>query len=171
VKILVSAMMALTLLFILAVPAGAQGDSGRNVNPADIQLPQGYKIEAIATGLSYATDVTFGDQGEMYVSEAGGHTYGTEPEKAPPPRILQVMPDGTTKVVFDQLADIDAIRNAKNAEEIPEGLISPITGITWHDGLIYVTHRTRVSTLNPQTGEFKQSSRICPPGASSRTTR
>ncbi len=38
---------------------------------------------------------------------------------------------------------------------MPEGLIGPVTGLTWRNGLLYVTHRTRVSTLNPATGHFR----------------
>ena len=46
------------------------------------------------------------------------------------------------------------IRDAKTDAEIPEGLIAPVTGLTWRDGLLYVTHRSRISTLDPNTGEF-----------------
>jgi glucose/arabinose dehydrogenase len=127
----------------------------RRVNPADIQVPEGFKVEAVASGLSYVTSVAFDDQGQMYVGEAGGHTYGTSPDQAPPPRILRIKPNGPPEVIFASSPGIEVIRNAETDADIPEGLIAPITGLTWHDGLLYVTHRTRVSTLNPETGEFK----------------
>lgn len=41
-------------------------DSQRKVEPADIVVPDGYTIEAVATGLSYPVDVTFDDQGLLY---------------------------------------------------------------------------------------------------------
>jgi glucose/arabinose dehydrogenase len=129
----------------------------REVNPSAINLPPGYRIEAVATGLNFPTDITFGRNGEMYVSEAGGHFYGTDPAAAPPPRILQIMPDGSKRVVYDNAVSIEAIRAARTYEEIPEGLFGPMEGITYNpnNGLIYIAHRTRYSTLNPQTGEFR----------------
>ena len=49
---------------------GSQGTAAeRPVRPADIVVPEGYRIEAVARGLSYATDVTWDADGAMYVSE------------------------------------------------------------------------------------------------------
>lgn len=127
----------------------------RQFNPADIQVPQGFAVEVFATGLNYPADITFSDTGEIYVAEAGEHTYGTTPEESPPPRIVQIMPDGSTQVVYDQVVSMEEIRNNESSADMPEGLIPPITGVTWHDGQLYVTHRTRVSTLDPNTGEFR----------------
>jgi glucose/arabinose dehydrogenase len=129
----------------------------RIVKPSAINLPSGYQVEAIATGLNFPTDITFGPNGEMYVSEAGGHFYGTDPSVAPPPQIVQIMPDGSKRVIYDNAVPFEAIRNAETYEEIPEGLIGPIEAVTYNErnGLLYIAHRTRVSVLNPQTGEFK----------------
>jgi glucose/arabinose dehydrogenase len=106
--------------------------------------------------LTYPSDLTFGGNGEIYVAEAGGHTYGTKPDKAPKARILQVTPDGSTKVVYDKMVPPDTVRKFSSSAEMPEGIIQPITGLTFNpnNGLLYVSHRTRVSTLNPRTGEF-----------------
>jgi glucose/arabinose dehydrogenase len=137
--------------------AGPAGNYDRILDPSAISVPEGYEIEVLAKDLNYPTDITFGDNGEAYVSEAGGHFYGTDPSKAPPPRILQVMPDGTTKVVYDNAVPYEQIQKAKTYEEIPEGLIGPIEGVTYNpdNGLLYIAHRTRYSTLDPKTGEFK----------------
>jgi glucose/arabinose dehydrogenase len=137
--------------------AGAPRSIDRRVDPSAINVPPGYKVEVFAKGLNFPTDITFGANGEAYVSEAGGHFYGTDPSKAPPPRILQVMPDGSTKVIFDKAVSAEAIKKAKTHKEIPEGLIGPMEGVTYNpdNGLIYIAHRTRVSTLDPETGEFK----------------
>ena len=136
---------------------GKVTEFNRIVKPSAINLPPGYRVEAIATGLNFPSDVTFGPNGEMYASEAGGHFYGTDPSVAPPPQIVQIMPDGSKKVIYSNVVPFEAIRNAKTYDEIPEGLIGPIEGVTYNErnGLIYVAHRTRVSVLNPQTGEFK----------------
>ena len=126
-------------------------------DPADVQVPQGYTLEVAASGLSFASDITFGANGEVYVAETGYHSYGLTPAEAPPTRILQIMPDGTSKVVYDQNVSFKDVRANASSNDMPEGLIPPLTGVTFNpdDGLLYVAHRTRVSTLNPQTGEFK----------------
>jgi glucose/arabinose dehydrogenase len=124
-------------------------------DPAQIQAPPGYQVEVLARGLDFPVNITFGDQGEIYVGEAGGHTYGIVPEKAPPPRILQIMPDGGKRVVYDQQVPMPAIKAASSSSAMPEGLISPLTGVTFHNGLLYVAHRSRVSTLDPRTGQFR----------------
>lgn len=142
-------------------PTPGESEEGRTfdrkVNPAAINVPPGYQIEAFATDLVFPTDIMFGANGEMYVSEVGGHFYGTDPKKAPQPRILQILSDGTKKVIYDNAVPFEAIRNAKSYEEIPEGLIGPIEGVTFNprNGLLYIAHRTRVSTLDPRTGEFR----------------
>ena len=137
------------------LPQPAMTEAGRQVDPADIQVQGGYNVEPVVTGLTYAVDVTWGDDGTMYVAEAGGHTYGTKPEEAPPARILAIAPDGTKRVVHDKVVPLETVRKARVYEDIPEGIIQPITGVTWHDGLLYVSHRTRISTLDPETGDFK----------------
>lgn len=144
---------AVTVLALLSAPPAA-AEPGRGADPTDVDVPAGYQLEVVAEGLTYATDVAFGDDGDVYVSEAGGHTYGTLPDKAPPPRILRLTEGGGTEVVYDNGPTLEEIRQAQAPDELGEGLIGPVTGITWHDGLLYVAHRTRVSTLDPETGEF-----------------
>ena len=53
----------------------------RIVNPADIALPPGYKIETVATGLTFPTGVDFDEDGSVYVIEAG-YSYGEAWEHA-----------------------------------------------------------------------------------------
>jgi glucose/arabinose dehydrogenase len=129
----------------------------RKLDPSAINVPPGYKVEVFAKGLNFPTDITFTKDGDAYISEAGGHFYGTDPAKAPPPRILRVMPDGTTKVVFDKAVPFTAIQKAKTYQEIPQGLIGPIEAVTANpdNGLLYIAHRTRYSVLDPKTGQFK----------------
>ncbi len=133
-------------------------------DPSAVSTLPGYKVDVVATDFNYPVDLAFGPDGEMYVAEAGGHTYGTGPEKAPSAQIVRIRPGGKREVVFDKVVALDAIRNAQVQWEptyrisgIPEGVIPPITGLTYNEknGLLYVSHRTRYSTLNPKTGEFK----------------
>ncbi|MDX5438437.1 MAG: hypothetical protein LPK03_14630, partial [Pontibacter sp.] len=130
-------------------------ESRRKIDPAAIALPAGTTIEAVATGLSYPVDVTFDDQGNTYIAEAGGHTYGTKPDRAPEARILQLLPDGTTKVLYDKVVPMNLIRNKESSGDMEEGLIPPLTGVTYHDGKLYISHRSRYSTYDLESGEFE----------------
>jgi len=50
-------------------------DGVRKISPAEIALPRGYRVEAVATGLTFPTDVTFDDQGRAYFIQSG-YSYG-----------------------------------------------------------------------------------------------
>jgi glucose/arabinose dehydrogenase len=67
----------------------------RTVRAADIALPEGYRIEPVATNLTFPTDITVDDGGEVYVIEAG-YAYG---EVWTEPRLLRVEPDGRTTTI------------------------------------------------------------------------
>ncbi|GEO03609.1 hypothetical protein AAE02nite_12730 [Adhaeribacter aerolatus] len=67
----------------------------RLVRPTDVALPTGYKIEAIAQGLTYPTALTFDDNGDIYVTEAG-YSYG---EVWTQPRLLRLETGGKTTIV------------------------------------------------------------------------
>lgn len=60
--------------------------SARQVRPGDIALPTGYRIEVVATGLTYPSGVAFDDTGKAYVTESG-YSYG---EDWATPRLLRV---------------------------------------------------------------------------------
>ncbi len=69
----------------------------RMVEPRDIALPEGYRIEAVARGLTYPTGVAFDENGAAHVVEAG-YSYG---EDFRTPRLLRVAEDGSTSVVAE----------------------------------------------------------------------
>ena len=88
----------------------------RRVEPADVALPAGYRIEAVAKGLTYPTAVVFDDANRPYVIEAGysyGERYGTA-------RLVRIEPNGRKTT-------------------IARGKNQPWTGATFHDGAFYVT--------------------------------
>jgi glucose/arabinose dehydrogenase len=87
----------------------------RQLDPQDVALPAGYRIEVVATGLNLPTGVAFDDQGRPYVVEAG-YSYG---DVWTTPRLVRVEPDG-------QLTQIVA------------GQDPPWNGVTFHDGAFYV---------------------------------
>jgi hypothetical protein len=59
-----AALMLGTL--VLTQPALAQQQANQRLDdPTDVELPAGYELEAVAKGLSYATDVAFDDKGNV----------------------------------------------------------------------------------------------------------
>lgn len=104
---------------MLSSEGGGQGavrTDSRPVNPADVALPPGYRIEQVATGLTFPTDVAFDEQGRLYVIEAG-YSYG---EEFLEPRLLRVETSGSLTPVAT---------GTKNG---------PWTGIAFQDGNFYV---------------------------------
>lgn len=87
----------------------------RRVDPSDVALLDGYRIEAVATGLTFPSGITFDDRGRVYVTEAG-YSYG---DVRLTPRLLRVEPGGGTTV-------------------IAEGSNPPWNGVAYHQGAFYV---------------------------------
>lgn len=62
-----------------AVPSQGGGQTEfvppRPVDPSHVALPSGYRIEVVATGLTFPTGVAFDDAGRVHVVEAG-YSYG-----------------------------------------------------------------------------------------------
>jgi hypothetical protein len=88
----------------------------RNIAASDVALMPGYKIELVASGLTFPTAAAFDDQGQLHVIEAG-YSYG---EVWGEPRLLRVEGDGKTTVVA---------KGPRNG---------PWSGIYWHNGAFYV---------------------------------
>lgn len=88
----------------------------RRMVAGDIALHPGYKIEAIASRLTFPTAVTTDNEGRLYVIESG-YSYG---EVFGEPKLLRIENDGKTTVVAK------GVRNG------------PWTGITFNDGYFYV---------------------------------
>jgi glucose/arabinose dehydrogenase len=88
----------------------------RKMNTADIALPSGYKIEAVASNLTYPTGAAFDEDGNLYVIEAG-YSYG---EVFLQPKLLKIEANG------------------KTTEIAAGGNNGPWTGITFYDGSFYI---------------------------------
>lgn len=67
----------------------------RSIEVSDIVVPDEYRVEVIAQGLTFPTGVAFDDEGGIYVVEAG-YSYG---ERFTTPRLLRIGPDGRQEVV------------------------------------------------------------------------
>lgn len=106
--------------------------SGNNAPNIDIfNLTTGYTIEPVVWNLTAPDSVTFDDNGNMYIGEAG-YPFTNIPVV---PRILKMEPNGNLSVFVDNK------------------LNSPIVDIAFHDGLIYVSHRGKISTINTTNGQ------------------
>lgn len=90
-------------------------EGARAIDAADIVLPRGFRIEPVAAGLTFPTDLVFDDQGRMYVVEAG-YSYG---EVVTTPRIVRIEADG-------------------RRTEIARGDNPPWSGADYRDGFFYV---------------------------------
>ena len=95
--------------------------SERYLNPSDINIAPGYKIEVFAEGLDSPISMLFTDEGDMIIAESG-LTSGN-------PKVL--------KLVNGQF------------EVIAENFNVPITGINYLEGSIYVSNRGFVSIIYP----------------------
>ena len=88
--------------------------AGRRINSADVAVPAGYEIRAIARGLTYPTGVAFDDSGALYVIESGyayGEDFGTS-------RLMRVRP-----------GPYQVIATSQNG---------PWNGLAFHGGAFYV---------------------------------
>ncbi len=92
------------------------------------QVPEGYRVEVLLSGLQYPSSIEFGDDGTIYVAEAGN----IDGDWVAPARILEFKkgkPNGTA------------------AKIVAEELSGPVTDLLWHKGRLYISHRGKISVL------------------------
>ncbi len=99
----------------------SQDEMGRNLNPADIYLPAGYRIEVFANGLNAPSCMLFTENGEILFAESG-------------------FISGNARV----------LRLRDNRYEIAaDGFRAPITGLNYRNGDIYVSHKGFITVIKP----------------------
>jgi glucose/arabinose dehydrogenase len=118
-----SARTITLLVWTSAAVCSAQdsGVPGRKIDVDDFDLPDGYRIEAVVANLSIPTTAVF-DGDDLLIAESGFKNTAA-------PRVLRVKPDGTTQVLAES------------------GLLAPVTGLLVKDGVVYVSHRGKVSIV------------------------
>lgn len=87
----------------------------RKIDPGDIAVPGGYRIEAVARGFTYPTAVAFDGDGRTYVLESG-YSYG---EVFLESKLLRLEADGRTTL----------IASGKNP---------PWNGMVFHEGAFFI---------------------------------
>ncbi|WP_347156659.1 PQQ-dependent sugar dehydrogenase [Pontibacter chitinilyticus] len=86
------------------------------LDASDVVVPEGYVVEPVMAGLSFPTDITFADDGTVFVSE-GGSSWPTRPYM--PARVIVRHPNGETEAI------------TMNVQAGPRG-------ISWRDGELYM---------------------------------
>ena len=109
--------------------------SGNNAPSTDIfNLTNGYTIQPVVWNLTAPDSLTIDEKGNMYIGEAG-YPFTSIPQV---PQIIKIEPNGNVSVFVDTK------------------LNSPIVDITFHDdGLLYISHRDKISTVNTANGTVK----------------
>ncbi len=125
------AVLILVLAVALAGCYAVRGSSGggqtsfnppRQIDAGDVLLPEGYRIEPVASGLTFPTGVAFDEDGGIYVVEAG-YSYG---EEFTTPRLLRITGNGTPEVLASG------------------GKSGPWTGVTYQDGHFYIAQGSQL---------------------------
>lgn len=93
----------------------------RKLNPNDISLPRGYKIEVFCQNLTTPINMVFTEDGQMLIADSG-------------------VADGNGKVLK---------LTAKGFKVIADGFNPPLTGINVYKKNIYVSHRRFVTIILP----------------------
>jgi len=105
------------------------------VDPGDVQVPDGYSVEAVVAGLSFPTGMGFAPDGTLFILE-GGSTWPTRPYM--PARILRLDPSG-------------------QMDSVGTEVLGGPRGVAWRDGAIYVSVKggyfTHIDRYDLQTGE------------------
>jgi glucose/arabinose dehydrogenase len=118
------AMVALGIVSRGGAITLAQPEAARTFNPSAVNLEPGYSIEPVLANLSVPVTVIF-DGDDILIAETGYINTA-------PARILRFRPsDGTV------------------TELASAGLEPPVNGIAMLDGQLYVSHKNRVSIVQP----------------------
>ncbi len=134
-RIVLTAALSLTALRAAELPMIKQPApaprSLPHIPPPDAaaaQVPEGYRVEVLLSGLQYPTSIEFGDDGKIYVAEAGN----IDGDWVAPARVLEF------PALNARLAD---------AKIVADELSGPVTDLLWHQGRLYISHRGKISVL------------------------
>jgi glucose/arabinose dehydrogenase len=122
------------LVFFAAVFIFSACKKHDNDNFPAVNLPRGYNLEKVVDGLNFPTSLTWDEDKNMYVVEAGG---GFLPEPSPA-RILKVSKGRADEIV-----------NLSN-----KNVVAPVVGLTYYNNAFYITHRA-----DDQTGAVSRVSK------------
>lgn len=122
----------LPVLVLVACGSAPPGEAVRRnlkvpvPDPAAAQVPDGYRVEIMFSGLMYPSSIEFDEAGRIYVAECG-YMPGDRTQK---PKVLRFEADGTDR-----------------KEIASAGLQAPVTDLLWHQGKLWISHQGKVSVL------------------------
>jgi glucose/arabinose dehydrogenase len=109
------------LFFLVVIPFTSKAQYFQS---GDLSIPQGFRAELVAQDLAAPTMVTFDNQDRVIIAESGKG--GGEP------KVIRVEPNGS-KTILVHGTDL--------------GDQTPISGVAFHDGKIYISHAGTISLL------------------------
>jgi glucose/arabinose dehydrogenase len=121
--------LALTIPALSAVVAALLLRGAWSTDLAALAVAPGFRAEVVAKGFTFPTSLAWGPGGALYVGESG-YSYGPKVAVA---RVVSVGPDGSVR-------------------EVARGFDGPLNGLAYHNGNLYVSHRGRVTVLDPDDG-------------------
>ena len=95
---------------------GEAENAARQIDATDIAVPEGFRVDVVASGLTFPTGITFDESGQIYLVESG-YSYG---ETWAEPKLLKLSSENRTEVVA---------KGDKNG---------PWNGVAFHDGSFFV---------------------------------
>lgn len=116
-------ILLVTVFLVVSAATIAAGPEKADTLPS-VMLPAGYRMEQVASGLTFPTSVTWDENGRMYVLEAGS---APGPKAVGSGRVLRI--DGDAKSV------------------VLDGLIAPASDVKFLNGEMYVAHRGTLSVV------------------------
>jgi glucose/arabinose dehydrogenase len=116
-----TAIAVLATASALAITVRAQDKPARDIDPDDVSVPDGYRIEAMASNLTVPTTAIF-DGEDLIVAESGYNNAGQA-------RLVRVRRSGPAEVI------------------VSTGLNPPVTGLAMRGNTLYVSHAGKVSVV------------------------
>lgn len=110
------------------VPVGIYPKEQPKIPPPDASaaiVPEGYKVEVFMKDLIWPSSIDFDDSGNVYIAQSG-FVYG---DLFAPSTIYKISPRG-------------------QMERFADGFNGPVTDILWHNSLLYVSHKGKISTVD-----------------------
>jgi glucose/arabinose dehydrogenase len=128
IRALVGTMvLVLAVTYVMLLGAGrermATAPTSEGRQGVEVIVPPGYQVELVVRGLSFPTQVTFDEQGELYVVESGAHGEGEA-------RVVKLAPDGSLRPVAS-------------------GFTAPLSGVAIRKGRLWASQRGRITLIEP----------------------
>ena len=120
--------LGLILFSLLLTPVLLRGNV--STQPDDLEIPQGFRAEVVAKGLTFPTTILLDEAENIYIAEAG-FAYGPKTTVA---RVLRINRNGSIA-------------------EVARDFEGPINGLALQENMLYVSHRGKITELDLKSKE------------------